>query len=315
MRRDRQEDHTSSDYRVIDRLILMTGLFLLIILTVVNVQAVTTGDLKYFKLVQMPGLQDDQVLYIVIDREIFKYCEPDYSDIRLFDSEKSEIPLLIEKVDGDLVNYPVSEFNLKPGPDGKTITIDITMHREPVVQFVLNSDDSEFNASVTVTVQKGTGTETIGTGEIKSIRTPDGIDKSMIVSIPETRSDNYQLIIDGGHSEPPHIQGIECRGSQYRAVFKARQGVSYQLFWGSSTLGPPGYDLTELSAGTGTDKPMKRARVGRGFSNPEHADNKPAAKQTASGQSGLIIGIGLVLLAMIVIVFRRTGRGRDNPES
>ncbi len=290
------------------RWVCAIGLLLAVSLPAGTVEAVSPAELKYFKLVQMPGMADDQLVYIILDQEIYKYCEPEFSDIRLFDTEKTEIASVIER-DGDtFTEYPVSEMSVSTD-DGKNETvIDLSMHREPVTAFQLETEATDFQCTVTVQRLVGSSYETIGSGEIYHRVAGEADERQLAVTVPESRDEKYRLIVKGSEKSIPTFRQVRCQGPAYRLVFQSRKGTSYQLFWGSSTLDLPEYDVSVLKARLAEGAPMKRARVGRGFTNPEQGDVQTSSAP-ASGYTGLVIVIALVMVAVMAILFRRAGRG------
>lgn len=289
------------------RTLICRAVFLLIAVTGLDVSgAAVSSQLKYFKLVQMPGIQSDQTVYILMDQEIFKYSELDYSDIRIFDAEKTEVPLLIDKPAENRSEYPVSQMSLSVDSGGASSTIDIMMNREPVSEILFETDSTGFRAKVTVQKTIGTGFETIATGEISDGDPASGTGKNLIIGIPESRSESYRLIVEGQDRAVPEIQKVRCQGPACRIVFHAKAGASYQLFWGSSEIGAPNYDTTSLLSALAGGSVIKRARIGRGFTNPEQAGRESAA-QSPAGHAGVIVGVVLVLLAALIVLVRRRG--------
>ncbi|HPQ40602.1 MAG TPA: hypothetical protein PLV45_09535, partial [bacterium] len=102
-------------------------------------RAVSPAELKYFKLVQMPGIKGSELVYVRLDDELYKFSNADYGDIRVFTSKKEEIPRVIEQeMTGEeprIEQYDPAETTVRyEAGKGQTV-IDVSMVRQPLTGF------------------------------------------------------------------------------------------------------------------------------------------------------------------------------------
>ncbi|MCD4655567.1 hypothetical protein K8T06_16725 [bacterium] len=145
--------------------VFFLGLFLLTIsLGIIDsCSAVFTSDLKYFKLVQMPGIGDDQLVYIKLDDEIFKFCNQDFSDVRLFDAKKNEISRIIQQkisTEKDIVSHyeNIEIENLIQEADNQIeFIVKLPENIGPIVGIRFQTPLIDFEKKIIVTGKTGDG--------------------------------------------------------------------------------------------------------------------------------------------------------------
>ena len=119
--------------------------------------AIYPTNLKYFKLVQTPGFQGDQILFIKFDREIYKYAGLDFSDVRLFDARENDISRIIKRID-EIVDFtPVPKYEISVDKENNLTVISVFTDKEPVTAFRLETSASLIEKPITV--QKTVGEE------------------------------------------------------------------------------------------------------------------------------------------------------------
>lgn len=289
----------------------LVPVFLVFILVSGFAGAIAPQDLKYFKLVQPPGVRGEQVLYIGLDREIYKYSEDDFIDVRLFDSRNLDVMRIVKRMDETGSFVPVAEYQVSEDLSIKATIVDIRMDREPVTAFEIDTEAGDVSRAVVV--QKKTGGEFV---EIAQSALQGGIQDGesngpMAIPIRETRSMEYRLVIDHGEAGPLRIDGVRYTGPEYRLFFQARESESYQLFWGSPEIEPPEQDVSVLQKVLGSDPPVKQARIGRGFANPVYGSPQGSVNPGERGGSWFLFPVIAVILAVLALVFSKLGKRAD----
>jgi hypothetical protein len=273
--------------------------------------AIAPEDLKYFKLVQPPGVQGEQVLFIKLDREIYKYSEDDFSDVRLFDSRNVDVRRIVKRMDETGEFLPVAEHEVMEDPENRATIISIRMDREPVTAFGIDADAGGVRRAVTVQKKVGDEFVEMAQGALPDVVREGGSAGDVLIAFPETRSMEYRLVIDNGDGGVPGINGVQYTGPEYRLFFQAREGESYQLFWGSPEIEPPGQDVSALQKSLVSDAPVKQARVGRGFANPSYGSPQGSMSPGGRGGSWFLFPVIAVTLAVLALVFGKLGRRAD----
>ncbi len=273
--------------------------------------AIYPTNLKYFKLVQTPSFQGDQILFIKFDREIYKYAGLGFSDVRLFDARENDISRIIKRIDENADFTPVPKYEISVDKENNLTIISVFTDKEPVTAFRLETSVSSIEKPITV--QK-----TVGEQYVDLIQTgiqylgQDGAEfKNVLVSVEEMRSPEYRIVIDDGDSEPLNIVGVSYSGPQYRLYFQAQGKESYQLFWGDPQVEPPIQDTSSLQRALDTDLPVKQARVGRGFENPRYGEPRGAGSSGDSRSSWLLFPIIAVVLAVMALAFTKLGKQKE----
>lgn len=299
--------------------LLMLAVLVVTMLGSVGATATTTPEFKYFKLIQVPGIDQEQLLYVPLDREIFKYCNADMSDIRLFDSKKNEVPGLLEQrftgSDDSSTRkpaekkYPVKSFETSRSDDGKTV-IDLVMSREPLVGFEVTSDPITEPHGVTIQAQLDGKWVGVGSGDIGTLATAETPITEAFVAIEPTRSLTYRITIDNDDTASISLQQIQGVGLSYQMVFIATPKSAYQLFWGSDTVTEPPVGSDEITRLIDRKSPAKRARSGRGFTNPDFGTEttKPAEESFMNSKAFFAIIVLLIVLVLGSALMRAVKR-------
>ncbi len=269
-----------------------------------------SSDLEYFKLVQPPGIRGEHLLYITFDHEIYKFSEPDYSDVRIFDSHGNDIPRIVQEFDYKTGRVPAG-VNISEDVQGRQTIIDIEMNREPVTSFTFDTPSVDFERSVRVMIPGIDEYEVLAASDIYHRSNEDGLDSLMSVSFDEQRSMIFRITIDNEEQPPLEIGSIQYSCPVHRLIYQGLEGESYQLFWGSSVVGPPSYSVSDIENLVSSGEPMRRARVGRGFANPQYAPGQHSDVEQDTGSSLLPAALFLVIILVLVFVFLKSGRHKD----
>ncbi|MFG0333400.1 MAG: DUF3999 family protein [Maioricimonas sp. JB049] len=150
--------------------------------------------------------------------------------------------------------YPIAGFEVTENDDQQTV-IEIRTHREPLTSFTVATSDRNFSRRAVVQIAGGTATgraakdpgwqeiasTTISRIDFKSLR-----QEQRKIDIPETRAEQYRIIIDNRDSPPLDIVDIEAAGHVYEAIFLAQPGEAYRLVYDGDDVSPPEYDVAAL---------------------------------------------------------------------
>ncbi|MCD4655566.1 hypothetical protein K8T06_16720 [bacterium] len=127
----------------------------------------------------------------------------------------------------------------------------------------------------------------------------DAVEEDLIIEFQESRARKYKLIIDDGDNPPIKVLGVSGQGNVYQLVYLARGGSAYQVFWGADKISKPIHDTAAITALLNDGYAMKRARIGRGFANPDQGVDE---KNTGSNFLNSNWFFGLVVVFMILVL-------------
>jgi hypothetical protein len=266
-------------------------------------------ELEYFKLVQPPGIQGQQLLYIPFDREIYKFSEKDFSDVRIFDSHGTDIPRVVRQYD-EITGMIPAAVNVVEDTDNQKTIIDVQMNREPVTGFVIGTESADFQRTATVMIPGVEEHDAVASADIYH-RSDDEEAEMVLVQFDEQRSMSFRITIDNNGQAPLDVKSILYEGPAYQLVFKGIEGESYQLFWGSSSVGAPAYNVSELEELISQGASMRRARVGRGFSNPQYSTGTVSDTETDTGSAWLLVPLVAVIVLILAFAFIKSGKQRE----
>jgi len=420
--------------------------------------AAVASDFQYFKLVQMPGIGENQIVYITLDSEIYKFCRKDFADVRLFDAKKNELSRVIQqtvnskteivseyfngeiedlvkldenqieiivKINEDIgsitgirirtalndfeksisvfgqteddqwqpivtnaviydfkrfadvrnleIRFEQSEYSHlklrindvtdakesrfrklrrefgKEGVSGNTTeeiyiesapfrvdavqlikqfekkgtmepvidkykvksinilddevkgqtVIEVQTNREPMTSFILDTETVNFSRNVKIQAFEKEEWRDLAEGNIFNLTYQNSFDGKVEIKFAESRFNKYRIIIDNGDNQPLKILGVTAHGNVYQMVYLAQERTAYQVFWGSEDIAQPKYDTAAITTLINKGVPIKHARMGRGFENPDYG-KKDKKKGFDFLNSKAFFGI--VVLFMIVIL-------------
>ena len=164
------------------------------------------------------------------------------------------------------INYEVAEYRVEEKPDDKTTIVEVTMRRQPLTEFALETSSRNFSRSAVVQtpVTRGGRTEwiNVGRGQVSRVDFAGYRKETLGLFFPERRATAYRIVIHNEDSPPLAITGVEARGNVYRAVFLAEQGNHYRLCYGSDEIESPKYDAAMVLAPLRQGHPTAEGRLG-----------------------------------------------------
>ena len=188
------------------------------------------------------GHEAERVENIVLQRRPFRM-----DSIELWRERQEKLSENQRKID-----YKVAKFHVEENPDNKTTIVYVTMRREPLTEFALETASRNFNRSAVVQtpVMRAGRTEWIdvGRGQVSRVDFAGYRKETLDLFFPERRETTYRIVIHNEDSPPLAITGAEARGNVYRALFLAAPVDRYRLCYGSDEIEAPKYDAAMVLA-------------------------------------------------------------------
>ncbi|MGZ5000550.1 MAG: DUF3999 family protein [Methylomonas sp.] len=147
-------------------------------------------------------------------------------------------------------DYPVTGFRVRQDAERKMSVIDIESGRQPLTGFRLTSTTTNFSRNVEVEIPLRQGIETrmqvIGSATLEALHFQDIHREQSLVSFPEQRRTQYQIIIRNQDNPPLEIRSVTGLGPGYQLLFLQQPGQHYQLKYGSDKAESPRYDTVQI---------------------------------------------------------------------
>lgn len=149
-------------------------------------------------------------------------------------------------------DYPIVEFAAEEDTKEKTTVVTVRARRQPLTGFSLVTDSNNFSRAAAVQVAKQRGVTTVwqdvGNATISQIRFRGFHREHLKVDFPETRAEEYRIVIQNADSPPLVIDGVEAEGNIHQAVFMALADEAYRVYYGSEEAKQPSYDTAAVLA-------------------------------------------------------------------
>ncbi len=161
-----------------------------------------------------------------------------------------------ERVKGPATkDYPVAGLRTEHDPERKRTIVMVETQREPLTALELETPARNFTRRVGVERPERRGVRTqwrrIGEATLSRFAFRDLQRERLEVGFPETRSEQYRLVIDDRDAPPLEVTGIRATGKVYRLVYFADPAGEYRLGYGDPELAAPQYDTAALTAALG----------------------------------------------------------------
>ncbi len=211
-------------------------------------------------------------------------------------------PATLEKRD-KTADYYVSIAKIEQSLQDHTTNIYVSARRQPLTAFTLETSSRNFSRPIRVQAQGAEGDKTewrdIAQGKISLIEFAAFSEKSLTISFPAERAEEYRIVIRNEDNPPLKITGVKARGDVYRAVFLAAPGESYRLEYGSETAPRPSYDAAAVLAPLRAKgiKPVA-AKLGPEVADP--APEPPPLDFRALLNNPLLLGAAIVVLVLLL---------------
>ena len=146
-----------------------------------------------------------------------------------------------------LREWPHGGFDVVQDPKAKTTEILLRTSRPPLTRIQIETSSRNFQREVSVmaaTLSNGQKSwRTIAKGRFTRVDLPGFSRSDLAIDFPETRSEEYRLVVRNADNPPLEITGIRPSGPVYRLVWLAEPLAEYRLACGNAKIEAPTYDL------------------------------------------------------------------------
>jgi hypothetical protein len=208
-------------------------------------------------------------------------------------------------------SYPLqSPVRTDPSNSGRQTIIEIRPARLPLTGFEIETSSRNFSRHATVQVRTEpmkdriakvihSDWRDIGSATITAMDFRDLHKKELTVHFPESRREEYRIVIDNRDSPPLDITAVRGEANVYRFVFMAAPGEHYRLVYDSDTTESPVYDTVALSESLARGYQPVDARLGGQTPNADGALSGSLLRDVLNNRVflGAVIAILAVALA------------------
>jgi hypothetical protein len=238
--------------------------------------------------------------------------------ITILKGEKGEFsPAGAELIFIDQPNVPVKPLKERPyqtlahnNQDGiETYTVDLLQNQLPVEELEFVTNDQNFNRIITLyESEDGKEWTHAAESEIYSYLFDQLSAKLDVVPCQTTRR-YLKLEIHNGDNRPLNIKEINVRGNNPSIIVPADQNTEYILYWNSSQVKSPVYDIEKFKNNLDYEN-IPKASIGEIKKNETYVfqDNRPWTERNSWLLKLAIIGAAAVLLLIIVRSFLKISK-------
>lgn len=212
----------------------------------------------------------------------------------------------------DGVERPLADVSVVEEPEEKRTRIRVTTGREPVTGLRLLVGDRNFARMARVERplprreerhDQARAALILGSARVHRVDLRGIRQESLTIGIPETRSNEFEIVIDNADSGALGISGVVAIGPAYEMVFLAAPGGTYTLAYGGVTLEDrpfpePRYDTNAIETALAAGQVPLGAVAGAVGERPVEPAEAPAVPLMARILSNrFVIGGTIALLA------------------
>jgi len=176
----------------------------------------------------------------------------------------------------DDIERPIVEFRVEEEPEEKRTRVRVTSDRQPTTSLRLSVADRNFGRPARVERPQpatrhrdggGRPPQVLGSARVHRIDLRGINSEELAITIPESRSPDFEIVIDNADSQPLEITGVTAIGPAYEVVFLARPGKAYRLAYGVGSaidqpFAAPQYDTVAIDAALAAGKLPLKATLG-----------------------------------------------------
>ena len=268
-------------------------------------------DWRYVKDIVLPsGLQAQDLVELVPDREVFAGAAGGLADLRIISDENIEIPYRLEvSKEGTPARempWTSSILNVPRDAGQRTTNLEVDLGTPGLPSHRLTISVPDVNFWREVTLQTSTDREnwsTIMRGA--KIYASEFTGESLTITYPETTSRYLRLVIHDEDSPPLTVQEVEVWGSWRRLVFVADPQQSYKLYYGNADARRPIYDIERVFPYLATEE-LPEAELRAQTTNLYFVEKKPPVSERFPWLLPTVMAVAAVLLALLLFrVFRQ----------
>lgn len=147
-----------------------------------------------------------------------------------------------------LQEWPITFADPVQDDAEKQTLIEVTASGQPITEFRLISDQTDFQRSARVQIWNSENEEwtTLATSSLQKFAFDGVNEERMTLQFPARRETRFRIAIANLDSPPLQITGVTAFGSQSELVFMRSAADQLQLQCGNVTLNPPQYDLAAI---------------------------------------------------------------------
>lgn len=278
---------------------------LLAALSSLSATAEQPSSFRYYKQVDQAGASQGEILRLPLDAEVHAATRDDSADLRLFDYAMEEIPYMLELAPGEGagVEYPIVEFTVEEDPSQKSTIVEITVRREPLTGFRLETCSENFQRRASLEAFDESGSrprwEEIARATIAVVRLDDVEREQLRFTFPESRHKRYRMVIRNQDNRPLEIDGVTALGNTWRLVFLASGDDNPRLYYGSKTARRPNYETAAVLGPSRKNRQAKQASLSPQVAN---ADYQAPLGRTLGDFMNNRLWLGLAIGLMIVVL-------------
>lgn len=222
----------------------------------------------------------------------------------------------------DGVDRELADVRLVEEPEEKRTRIRLTTGREPVTGLRLLVGDRNFARMARVELplpRREARRDQARAAVIRARATVHRFDlrgvkqESLTIGIPETRSTEYEIVIDNADSQPLDVTGVVAIGPAYETVFLAAPGGTYTLAYGGVALDDhgfpqPRYDTAAIETALAAGQTPMNALAGPVEEREVTAPTKPLVARVLGNPwfiGGTIAALAVLLGLSLVSAARR----------
>jgi hypothetical protein len=284
----------------------------------VDLQVPEDDKPSYYRITIADVTQEQQSQLLELSRNVQGGAETDRTEKTVINRQPfriDNIELWHDKVVRDVSvdaedEYPIELFKIETDDKTKQTNIFLTSQREPLTEITLEIPDRNFsrNARIEIPVDSGANRSwvMIATAPLSRLDFRTLKRESLTLSFPETRSEEYRVVIENRDSPPLDITAAKARGHVYQIVFLADSAGKYEINYGGK-LRAPNYDTAVLDATLRRDFQPLAATLGPQSITemlPEPA--KPFLERMLNDAWLLSLLIGVLVLILAFGLYRAT---------
>lgn len=211
--------------------------------------------------------------------------------------------------------YDLAILDVEEESESQETHLRVAAQREPLRSMTLQTRSRNFSRRVSIRVPAhaagGTTWREIGNATLSRIRFRDVNREALTIVIPETRAEEYMVVIENKDSPPLEPTGLVASGTVCRVGFFASPGQTLHLRYGSEEAQTPSYDLPTVLSALDGDYGVVAGTLGAQSETPGyHRPATPGWKELLNSRPffGVVVAVvSLTLLWMLFAMGKKAG--------
>jgi hypothetical protein len=209
------------------------------------------------------------------------------------------------------VEYSLTLDRVEQDAEAKQTHIYLKSRREPLTAIAVVTPARNFsrNARVEVPLEQGASKswQTLANVKLSQLDFRTLRRESLALHIPETRAEEYRLVIENGDSPPLEVTSVTAKGHVYEAVFLAAAEGRYKLTYDGRTNAAPRYDTAALNVSLAEGFAPLAATLGtEGEIEAALEPTEPFFKRLVNDTRVMTAVIGVLVLILAAGLYRAT---------